>query len=305
MKESLDLVVLHFNKDTILLLNICIAFIMFGVALELKIENFKLLIRSPKPVLIGLISQFILLPIITLILISIVEPSPSIALGMMLVAACPGGNVSNFYSSVSGGNVALSVSLTAFSSSLAFIMTPLNFTFWAHRYAPTADLLRVVEINPYHLMFTVLFILVVPLSIGMTVSRKYPNLTLKIFKPIQHASILIFAAFVVFALAANFEYFVTYIYHILFIVLIHNGLALSTGYFLSKGAKLNESDTRSITIETGIQNSGIALVIIFDYFNGLGGMALIAAWWGVWHLISGSVMAWVWSSKKTLPINNL
>ncbi|UXP33600.1 bile acid:sodium symporter family protein [Reichenbachiella agarivorans] len=297
MKESLDHVVLHFSKDSLLLLNICLAFIMFGVALELKFDSFKLLFKTPRPIIVGLVAQLLFLPFLTYLLVIVLEPAPSMALGMMLVAACPGGNVSNFYSSLSKANVALSVSLTALTSSLSFIVTPLSFAFWAQRYEPTAQLLSKVKIDIWDVIMTVVIILVIPLFAGMSFRKKYPLTTHKIYKPIKKLSIIIFGAFVVFALKANFEYFVEYIFNILFIVLIHNLIALGIGLVTSKMARLSDKNQRSVTIETGIQNSGLALVIIFEYFGGLGGMALIAAWWGVWHLISGALISWYWSKR--------
>lgn len=302
MQENLDHVVLTFNKESLLLLNACIAFIMFGVALGLKIEHFKYLLQKPKAIFIGLMSQLILLPLITFILIWMINPSPSIALGMMLVAACPGGNVSNFYTSLSNGNVALSVSLTAITSSVAFLSTPLNFTLWANLYPPTANLLKTVHLDVVDVIITVVFILVIPLVLGMWVNHRYPSTTSRIMKPIRRLSILIFAGFVVGALSANFDHFINYLFSFIFIVLIHNAIALTTGFSLSKIAGLGQQEIRSITIETGIQNSGLALVIIFEYFNGLGGMAIIAAWWGVWHLISGAFISWQWSNRPALML---
>lgn len=300
MQENLDHVVLSFNKESLMLLNACIAFIMFGVALDLKIDHFKYLLKRPKAILIGLASQLVLLPMLTFALVLLLKPSPSIALGMILVASCPGGNVSNFYTSLSNGNVALSVSLTAITSSLAFLATPLNFTFWANQYAPTATVLKAVHLNVVDVIVTVIFILVIPLILGMWVNKKYPTTTFKIARPIKRLSIIIFAGFVVGALSSNFDHFINYIFNFLFVVLIHNALALITGFSLAKFMSLGKAETRSITIETGIQNSGLALVIIFEYFNGLGGMAIIAAWWGVWHLISGAIISWQWSSRPTL-----
>ncbi|UXX80244.1 bile acid:sodium symporter family protein [Reichenbachiella carrageenanivorans] len=300
MYENLDHVVLTFNKESLLLLNACIALIMFGVALDLKVHHFKYLLKTPKVIFIGLASQLLLLPLITFLLVLLLKPSPSMALGMMLVAACPGGNVSNFYASLSNGNVALSVSLTAITSSLAFLSTPLNFTFWANQYAPTAAILHSVKLDILDVIITVVFILVIPLVLGMLVNKKHPKTTLKIAKPIKRLSILIFAGFVVGALASNFDHFVNYIFNFIFLVMIHNALALTTGYSFSKLFKIGIPETRSITIETGIQNSGLALVIIFEYFNGMGGMAIIAAWWGVWHLISGALISWQWSSRPAI-----
>lgn len=297
MKESLDHVLLNFSTESLLFLNISLAIIMFGVALELKSSSFKMLYKTPKPILVGLLSQLLLLPFFTFILVIIFHPNPSIALGMMLVSSCPGGNVSNFYSSLSKGNVALSVSLTTITSSVSFLLTPFTFTFWASMYGPTSQLLEQVSLDIWDVIVTVIIILVTPLIIGMSFRKKYPLTTQKMIKPIKILSILIFAGFVFGALRANFEYFLEYIFHILFIVLLHNMVALVTGYSSATVFRLSDPNRRTLTIETGIQNVGIALVIIFEYFDGLGGMALITAWWGVWHLISGGFISWFWSRK--------
>ncbi|MGL1885306.1 MAG: bile acid:sodium symporter family protein [Reichenbachiella sp.] len=300
MNESLDHVLLNFSKESLLFLNISLAIIMFGVALELKSENFKLLFKTPKPILVGLLSQLILLPALTYLIIVVFKPNTSMALGMMLVAACPGGNVSNFYSSLSNGNIALSVSLTAITSALSFILTPFNFTFWASLYPPTSEILERVRLDVSDVIVTVIIILIIPLIAGMSFRKKYPLTTLKIKEPIKKLSILIFAGFVVAALYSNWDFFKEYIIHILFIVFFHNMIALATGFLSATTFGLSDACRRTLTIETGIQNSGLALVIIFEYFNGLGGMALIAAWWGVWHLFSGGIISWFWA-RKLIP----
>lgn len=270
---------------------------MFGVAIELKPENFHLLLKQPKPIFVGLLSQFLFLPAITFGFIQLIEPSPGIALGMMLVAACPGGNVSNFFSILSKGNVALSVSITVISSSLAVVLTPVNFAFWSGLYEPTRLLLQTVSLNIYGMVLTIIFVLLIPLLIGMFINGKWPNTTKRYSRYIRIASIFIFSCFIIIALSANFDYFLRYISIILIIVFLHNAMAVATGYFTAKVSKLNEGDKRSIAIETGIQNSGLALVLIFDFFNGLGSMAIIAAWWGIWHLLSGFLLSWYWSKR--------
>ena len=298
MESTLDQVVLNFNKDSLVLLNICIAFIMFGVALELKLKDFALLWKTPKPIMVGLLSQLIILPLLTYVIIWIGNPTPSIALGMFLVAACPGGNVSNFYSSLSKGNVALSVSLTAIVSTVAIVLTPFNFTLWAGAYGPTSELLEKFNLNIWNVVTTVIIILAIPLFLGMLFNNHYPGITKRITKPIKRLSIIIFAGFVIAALSANFDHFLEHIMEVIFIVFLHNLIALSSGYGSSTFFKLSDPDRRSITIETGIQNSGLALVIIFDFFQGLGGMAFVAAWWGVWHLISGGIISFFWQTRN-------
>jgi BASS family bile acid:Na+ symporter len=141
----IDEVQLNFNQDNIWVLNFCLAIIMFGVALELRVEDFKRVFYNPKSSLVGLLSQFILLPALTFVLIIILEPSPSLALGMILVSCCPGGNISNFMTHLARGNSALSVSLTAVGTVLAILATPFNFELWGSLYPPTASILKSVS----------------------------------------------------------------------------------------------------------------------------------------------------------------
>ena len=166
MKE-LDNVQLHFDSNGLWVLNIALAVVMFGVALSITINDFKILFRQPKLILVGVLSQFILLPLLTFLLITIIKPLPSIALGMMMVAACPGGNISNFMTHLAKGNTALSVSLTAFATFLAIFMTPFNFQFYGNLYEPTAQILQTVKLKPLDLVKLVILILGIPLVLGI------------------------------------------------------------------------------------------------------------------------------------------
>lgn len=306
MKESLevlDAIRLNFNPQGLFILNLTLAFIMFGVALEIKLDHFKKLLQNPKSAIIGVLSQFILLPAVTFLLVWIIQPTPTVALGMILVASCPGGNISNFISVLAKGNTALSVSLTAFATLSAIILTPANFAFWGGLYYVTSPAFRPIEIDPVSMFRTVFIILGIPLIVGMWFAKKFPEVKDKISKPIRMISILIFMGYVVIALALNFSYFVDYIHLVILIVFAHNALALLTGYSVSSAFKLPQTDRRTISIETGIQNSGLALVLIFNpkIFPPelqIGGMAIIAAWWGIWHILSGLSIAYFWNKRK-------
>lgn len=296
--NPLDSIRLNFSQGDLLLLNLALALIMYGVALDLRWEDFRYLIKNPKGFFLGVFSQFVALPFLTWVLISLVQPPPSVALGMFLVAACPGGNVSNFLTNFAKGNTALSVSLTAFSSVLAIVVTPLNFALWAGFYEPTSLLLREISLDIQEVFFTVGIILGIPLILGIITHHKAPKFAEKASKVLKPLSILIFAAFVVLAFAGNFELFLQYIGVIFLWVLAHNFIALAAGFLTGKLGGLPLADVKTITIETGIQNSGLGLVLIFTYFEGLGGMAIITAWWGIWHLISGMTVASLWKLKK-------
>ena len=300
MNESIDLVRLNFSPESLRILNICLGFIMFSVALALKPEHFRQLFKTPRSVLTGVFSQFLLLPLATFGLILALQPMPSIALGMILVAACPGGNISNFISLLAGGNAALSVSLTAISTLLAIVLTPLNFMFWASLLPETGALLTDIKLDVWEMCKTVILLLGIPLVLGMFVAHRFPAFTKKITKPSRILSLLIFAGFLVVAFTNNFDAFKKYIGVIVGLVLLHNALALATGYLFARSMRLDEADRRALSIETGIQNSGLGLLLIFSFFDGLGGMAIVAAWWGIWHIIAGLTIAGIWG--KLLPL---
>ena len=152
--QDLDKVQINFDSNGLWVLNIALAVVMFGVALGITFEDFKTLLKQPKLVLIGVLCQFVLLPLVTFLLVILIKPQPSIALGMFMVAACPGGNISNFMTHLSKGNTALSVSLTAFATFLAVFMTPFNFHFYSDLYQPTAQILKEVQLNSFELIKT-------------------------------------------------------------------------------------------------------------------------------------------------------
>lgn len=297
-QNPLDAVRLNFSQGDLLLLNLALALIMYGVALDLRWSDFRYLIQHPKAFFLGVFSQFLALPFLTWVIISLLNPLPSVALGMFLVAACPVGNVSNFLTNLAKGNTALSVSLTAFSSVSAIFLTPLNFALWAGFYSPTSLLLKEISLDISEVFFTVGIILGIPLLLGIITRQRFPEFASKASKVLKPLSIIIFAAFVIIAFSGNFNLFTQYIGMIFFWVLLHNFAALSAGFLTAKAGKLPLADIKTITIETGIQNSGLGLVLIFTYFEGLGGMAIITAWWGIWHLISGMTLASLWKNRK-------
>jgi BASS family bile acid:Na+ symporter len=297
---SIDTVKLNFSQDSLWVLNLCLAIIMFGVALDIKVADFKNVFASPKAALIGLLLQFILLPAATFILVLIIEPSPSIALGMMLVAACPGGNISNFMSHLARANTALSISLTSIGTILAIFMTPLNLQLWASFYAPTASLLQEVSLDIWEVFKTIAVLIGIPLIVGMMVRQKYPTVAMQISKRVKPISIIIFAAFVIVAFIGNIDAFFQFIHLVILIVFVHNLVALLLGYYVAKFFKLSYENRKTLAIETGIQNSGLGLILIFGFFNGLGGMAIVAAWWGIWHILSGLTIATFWARTGTV-----
>jgi len=288
---AVDQIRLNFSPNTLTALNVVIGLMMFGMAIDIRVADFIAVAKSPKGPLIGMLAQFILLPAFTFLLTLVLPVMPSIALGMMLVAACPGGNLSNLLTYLARGNAALSVSMTAVSSAAAIIMTPLNLSLWGSLNPETHALLHEVSLSPLDVLGTIVMILGLPMLAGITVSRIFPGLAVKVRRPVKIFSMLFFIAVVGFALKANWDYFLTYVGLIFFAVVVHNAVALGVGYGAAALFGLPKPDRRAVCIEVGIQNSALALVLIFDFFDGLGGMAIIAGMWGIWHIISGLTVA--------------
>lgn len=303
MKE-LDQVKINFDSEGLWILNIALAVVMFGVALGITLNDFKSLLKHPKLILVGVLSQFILLPFVTFLLVILIKPQPSIALGMIMVAACPGGNISNFMTHLAKGNTALSVSLTAFATFIAIVMTPLNFELYGSLFPPTAQIIKDVALNPLELVKLVMLILGIPLVLGMFLRYKKETLAIKIAKFLKPFSIIVFAVIVVLAFLKNIAVFNTYIHYVLLIGIFHNALAILLGLMVAKLFGLSFKNQKTIAIETGIQNSGLGLLLVFTFFNGLGGMAILVAFWGIWHIISGLILAFYWSYKTSNRIQN-
>ena len=291
------------------LLNIVLAFVMFGVALGIKPQTFVDIVKNPKSILTGIVCQLVLLPALTLVLIMVFAHwiSPMIALGMILVAACPGGNISNFITSLSRGNSELSVSLTAFNTAACVFTTPLNFAFWGKMYLNFAGnhgigSLPELQIPLGEIFQSIFIIMGIPLVLGMLCGQYLPKVANVLKKPLQYLSVAVFIAMVVIIFTGNLDVFMACIRYIFLIVLLHNLLALGIGFGTSTLLKLPYKDRRTLTIETGIQNSGLGLILLLNpnifpdtgAWANNGGMLIITAWWGVWHIISGLTLAFTW-----------
>lgn len=297
---DLDSVRLNFNPHNVWTVDIVIAVIMFGVALDLKAEDFRRVMSVPKAAFLGLFAQFLLFPAVTYLLTRVLNPHPSIALGMVIVAACPSGNMSNFITYMAKGNTALSVSITAVATCAAVVMTPINIALWGRINPLTAPLLHKVSLDSGQMLFTVFLILGIPLILGISFARHFPKVADKLHRPFKGLSVSALLVIIAIAFAGNFSLFTTYFLVIISAVLPQNALAFAAGYGLSRIARLNDADTRAVTIELGIHNSALGLTLIFSFFAEHGGAALIAGFWGIWHIVAGLILASLWARVPML-----
>lgn len=301
--EDFNAVPIVFNEKNVLILNFLIGLIMYGIALDLKWENFTYVYKNRNMVWIGLLCQFLLLPALTFVFILLIQPPPSIALGLILVAACPGGNVSNFAVYISKANTALSITLTSIATLLATIATPLNFALWS-RIIPNS--MYDGQIREFSLsfieMFKIIFLITaVPIALGMLTQRIAPKFSLRMKKPMNIISLAIFFGFIIISVYSNFDVLRAYILDILWIVIGHNISVFITAFIITFFIlKLKYPEMAAITIETSMQNTGLAFVIIFGFMDANAGMLLIAALWGIWHMVAGLGVAELFRRYKSL-----
>ena len=310
--QSIDSIQVSLNAGGMNTINIILALVMYGVALGIKPAIFVEVFKKPKSVLLGILCQLVLLPAFTCLLAIALTGwiSPMMGLGMILVASCPGGNISNFMSSLAKANVELSVSLTAISTALAVVLTPFNFWAWGSIYLHSAAVSAEIPtlVIPLWDVFKTIFILLgIPLVLGILTSHYLPKVAAALKKPLQWLSIVIFIAMVVLSFGSNIDAFLKCIRYIFLVVLIHNALALGIGFGMASAFRVPFRDRRTLTIETGIQNSGLGLALmlgtsLFAGFPPHGGMLVITAWWGIWHIISGLTVATIFNLTRRADV---
>lgn len=266
---------------------IALMLVMFGVALGLHVRDFRFLADKPLLFAGGVVTQVLVLPLVTFLLLHAISPPPSIALGMIVVACCPGGAVSNLMTYLSRGDVAVSVALTATSSMLAALLTPLSTLFWSGVYGPTADLLRSLDVNPLLFVVQTTLLLAVPLAAGMFVAAKAPDVASRIRRKTTLLGTSVLGGTIIYGIIYFFPVLWPHVGLLGSIAVIHNALAFATGATAGWLLSNEKAVRRALTFEVGIQNSGLALIILLGQLQGLGGAAAIAAIWGVWHLIAG------------------
>ena len=295
--SDVDSIRINFNENSRLILRIVIATILFGIALGTTVDDFKAAVRMPKAISVGILAQFILLPAITFVLTLILGVQGSVALGMILVACCPPGNVSNIMTHQAGGDVALSVTMTAISNVLAIFLMPLLFAFWGNLHPTGGAIMRTIDIDVIDMLIEVLVVIGVPFALGITVAHFFPRFAAKGTKIVSPLAFTALMALIAISLLGNWALFVAWIGVVAIAVAIHDGLALGLGYGIARAFRLNVPQQKAMTFEVGIRNAGLGLLLVFGFFGGLGGMALVAAWWGIWDIIAALAVARIWRHR--------
>ncbi|MFE6736776.1 bile acid:sodium symporter family protein [Microbacterium sp. NPDC057650] len=293
---NVDDVVLNFTPGTLMILNVVLGLIMFGIALDTAPRDFRVVAKHPKPFAFAIIAQLLLLPIVTFVLTLVLPVTPSMALGMLLVACCPPGNISQVLTHRSGGNVALSVSLTAVGNLIYIVAMPLSIAFWGSLHPKARTLLHAVELNPWQMLLEIVLIIGVPFAIGLLLRAKTPRFAAKVQPFVRWFSLIALLGFIVGALVGNWAVFISVIGTVLLVVAAHDAVALALGYGTAVAGRMGTRERKALTFEVGIRNSGLGLGIVFAFFGGLGGMAVVAGWWGIWDIIAGLIVAALWAA---------
>lgn len=280
-----------------LILSLVLATMVFSVALELRVADFRRVAQTPRAVICGLIPQFILLPVGTWLATLLLDLPPNVEAAMILVASCPGGSLSNVITHLGRGNTALSVSVSAVASLIALVATPFNFSWMMASNPATAAWLRELAIDPSAIWLSLLFLLAVPMALGLLFSHQLPALTARIHKPLGNFALIALLLFIVAGLVKERQLLTLGLLPTLLIVVLHNAAGLFFGWATSLAMRVSEKDRRAVMIEGGMQNSGLALGIIGVQFNSDLGMVTIASLWGIWHIVSGLALVYFWRNK--------
>lgn len=301
---NVDDIRIAFDSGSLTTLKIVLGLILFGIAMDTRLSDFRLALRKPRAFAVAVAAQFALLPALTFLLTLLLGVQGSVALGMILVACCPPGNVSNILTHRARGDVALSVSMTAVGNVLAIAMLPLNFAFWGHLHPTGREYFTEISVAPWDMLSEVLLVIALPFALGLTVSHLLPQVAARTHRVVGILSFVALGGIIVIAVANNWTLFVAYIGVVAVAVFLHDALALGLGYGIARGFRLDVPARKAMTFEVGIRNAGLGLLFVFSFFDGLGGMALVAAWWGVWDIIAGLVVAVVWARHSTTNTEN-
>lgn len=294
---DVDDVRIAFDEGSLTTLRIVLALILLGVALDTRVADFRRAVQRPRAIAVVVCAQFLVLPAITFVLTLVLDLRGSLALGLILVACCPPGNVSNILTHRSGGDVAMSVSMTAVGNVLAIVLMPVNLAFWGSLHPTGRELLREISLSPLAMLGEILLVIGAPFVVGIAVAHLFPPFADRVRRVVGPVAVLGLGAIIAVAVANNWAIFTAYIGLVLVAVFVHDALALALGYAIGRAARLPEGSVKASTFEVGIRNAGLGLLLAFSFFDGLGGMALVAAWWGIWDIVAGLAVAMLWRRR--------
>lgn len=273
------------------MLTASLAFTMLTIAVGLKPHDFQFVRTHPRSVLIGFFTQIVGLPLVTLLLILLMSIPPSLALGMIIVACCPGGAMSNLITRIAGGDTAYSVSLTMLSTLFSGLLLPVAILFWASLHAPADALIDEVNIDRTDFVFRTALVLIIPLSTGLLISHFRPALADLLHRRFMPVALLILVFLIVNGLISNRHILAEFGAIMVPLVIVHNAAAFATGAIVGRFFLSDRRKGRALIFEVGIQNAGLGLIIVLAELSAFGEAAILVGTWSLWHLMAGFILA--------------
>ena len=270
------------------LINPLLGVIMFGMGLTLKLEDFRVVFSRPRDVLVGCLAQFTVMPLLAYLLVRVFRLEPALAIGVILVGCCPGGTASNVITYLAKGDLALSVGMTAVSTLLAPVLTPLLVWLLAG---------ETVDVDVVGMLLSILWVVILPIILGLLVKRVWPRTTEKAAGYLPALSSLAICVIVLIVIAANAHKLLDGGWVILLVIVLHNVCGLAAGYLIGSMLHLSPAKRRAISVEVGMQNSGLASSLATLHFAAYPLATIPGALFSVWHNISGAVVARIYSRK--------
>ncbi|TVL43968.1 sodium transporter [Brachyspira hyodysenteriae] len=268
--------------------NYLLMIVMFGMGLTLKLEDFKVVFTRPKDIIIGAIAQFTIMPLLAFLLSLVFKLPPELAVGVILVGTCPGGTSSNVMTYLANGDVALSVGMTSVSTILAPFATPLLTLLYAG---------QKVDVNAVSMFVSIVQVVILPIALGFIINKFFYKFTNSIKEILPLISVLAIVAIVAAVVSANSQRLMQVGYLVIIVVVLHNCLGYLLGYLLGKLFRLNNAKCKAVSIEVGMQNSGLATSLAATHFASMALATVPGAIFSVWHNISGSIVANIMASK--------
>lgn len=270
-------------------ISLLLGIIMFGMGLTLKAKDFAIVFKKPIPVIIGILAQYIIMPVVAFALAKLLNLSPELAAGLVLVGACPGGTASNVMVYLAKGDVPLSVAMTSCSTLLAPILTPLVLLLFAGEWIP---------VDAGSMFLSIVQVIIIPIVLGILINYFLPKAVEKSTEALPLVSVVAIVAIVAAVVSGNRDTIATTGALLFVAVMLHNVFGLLFGYLVGALTGLDVTQRRAISIEVGMQNSGLGASLATTYFSPA--TALPSAVFSVWHNISGPLLATIWSQK---PVN--
>lgn len=260
--------------------------VMFGMGMTLKLDDFKLVLQHPKGVIIGIISQFTIMPLLAFVLAKTFQLPPEIAVGVILVGCCPGGTASNVMTFLAKGNTALSVTITSFTTLLAPIVTPALIYFLASEWLPVSFMA---------MFMSVVKVVLIPIILGILAQIFFKPVVAKSIDILPTISVVAIVLIVAAVVSGSRDKIIESGLLILAVVILHNGLGYAIGYLAAKIFRMDYEDKKAVAIEVGMQNSGLGASLAATHFDPIS--AVPSAIFSFWHNISGPILATYWSKK--------